>query len=197
MAPSPEIPSPDAQGLDVKGLDVKGLDVNGPHAQGPDVKGLDAPSSAFRLQALILTFPLAVLFILALAPFLSPLAPGDVHHVAVGYATILLGFHAGVRAGARLRLPTRSWKWQMALLSGPGLGLLVLLLETSAALAVLIVGFGALGAWDSWAAFRGELPRNYGRARMGATILSCLLLILIFVLHGLGSPLSGIPANVG
>lgn len=177
MAPSPELPSPDAQGL--------------------DVKGPDAPSSAFRFQSLMLIFPLAVLAVLSLAPFLSPLTPGDVHQVAVGYATILLGFHAGVRAGARLRVPSRSWRWQLALLSGPALGLLVLLLDISAALAMLVAGFGALGAWDSWAAFRGDLPQDYARTRMGATIVTCLLLILIFVLHGLGSPLAGTVPDAG
>jgi hypothetical protein len=125
---------------------------------------------------------LAAMLLLAL-PGLLPIDGAVVERVVVAYAALLLSFLGGVRWG--IRIGGRAGTDMIYLLGalGPALGLVVLLLPFSPALALLTVGFAAQGAWDVWSGLGKSVPETYARHRSVATLMICVALIAILFLQ--------------
>ncbi len=118
---------------------------------------------------------------------LVPLGEAVLERAVVGYSALLLGFFSGARFG-RFLLPGEESKRGLGLiLALLALGLAAVLLPFTIAIALLIVGFGGQGAWDSWSGFKGTLPRAYAAARRMMTWAVCLTLMAVLVLHGLAN----------
>ncbi len=118
---------------------------------------------------------------------LLPIEDASLERAIIGYSALLLGFFSGARLG-RLLLPDgRDQQGMWLVLALPALGLLIVLVPFTIALALLIVGFGAQGAWDSWSGFKGTLPRAYAATRRTMTWIVCLTLMAVLVLHGLAN----------
>ena len=147
------------------------------------------PDAGYRFFALLISIPLLLVIWAMVFPRFFPLSQEVLPRLAVGYGTILLGFFIGARIGGSLGKADGYLERSLASVLGLGMGLVILLLDISPALAVLITGIGGLGAWDSWSGFKGVLPRPYARMRMRATMLVCLALIIILILHGVSVPL--------
>ncbi len=135
--------------------------------------------------ALMLVSPLVLALIFFTLPEYSPIAPLKLQIVFLGYCVGLLSFFAGTRYGIYLNQKRPGNAWILPLIMGPFLGLFVLLLPFSLGLAILIAGFGAHGAWDSWGSFHGRLPDDYSASRMVATWIICAILICVFILTGI------------
>ena len=148
-----------------------------------DQAGRDAPAKSYLVWALVI--PLVIGLVFFLFPQYSPLESDRFNALFLGYCVAMLSFFAGTRHGIYLNQKTPGQAWLIPFLAGPVLGIIVFLLPFPLALAVLIAGFGAHGAWDSWDAFHGKLPRHYAASRITATWLICVLLIGAFVLSGL------------
>ncbi|HHG90363.1 MAG TPA: DUF3429 family protein [Devosia sp.] len=117
---------------------------------------------------------------------LLPMDQDSLERAIIGYGTLVLGFFSGARLGRTLLTgDTKRSIWLVLLL--PALGLLVVVMPFTTALALLIVGFGAQGAWDSWSGFRGALAKDYAAQRRAITLIICLTLVAILVLHGLAN----------
>lgn len=136
--------------------------------------------------ALVVCAPLLVVLILFLLPDLAIISRAKIQIVLVGYCVGLLGFFAGTRFGALINGTGSQTAWIIPFIAGPIVGVGVLLLPFSLALAVLIAAFGGHGAWDSWASFNGKLPKEYWARRTLLTWMICLILIAIFVIEGVG-----------
>ncbi len=141
--------------------------------------------AAFPYFALAICLPLVLGGIFFVFPQLSIFSAAKLETIFVGYGTVLLGFFSGIRFGTKLNTNRSGKVWMVPFLAGPFLGLIVLGVPFSLALAILAVGFGAQGAWDSLAAFRGNLPNRYTAMRTTTTWLICALLILVFILDGM------------
>lgn len=127
---------------------------------------------------------LALLFITF--PQISPFAISKLETALVGYSAVLLGYFSGIRFGATLIIQNTTQNWLIPFLAGPVLGLIILLLPFPLALAVLVAGFGAHGAWDTWASFHGRLPPDYAKIRTAITWIMCTMLIIVLVVDGSG-----------
>ncbi len=134
---------------------------------------------------LAVSLPLVAVLFFYVFPDLAVISRARLQLVLIGYCVGLLGFFSGVRFGALVNGSGFSSAWIVPFAAGPVFGIAVLLMPFSLALAVLAAGFGAHGAWDSWAAFRGRLPAGYSARRIVSTIVTCLLLIVIFIIDGL------------
>ncbi len=129
--------------------------------------------------------------ILALAAKIFPdagfIAPDLLDRLIVYYGVLMLVFFSGARLGLGVRsftgAPLRLWPP----LLGPVLALIVLLQPFLLALAFLIVGFGALGAWEAWARSRGRTIAQYQAMRTFVTVVICLALVAIFVVSGVNN----------
>lgn len=143
-----------------------------------------AKKAVFPYFALATCLPLVLGAFFFVFPQFSFFTVSKLEIIFVGYGIVLLGFFSGIRFGARLNVNRSGKVWIIPFLAGPFLGLVVLSVPFSLALAMLAVGFGAHGAWDSLAAFRGNLPNRYTAMRTTTTWLMCALLILVFVLDG-------------
>ncbi|MEJ2459962.1 MAG: DUF3429 domain-containing protein [Novosphingobium sp.] len=129
--------------------------------------------TAFELVPLLLALP-AVAF-----PELAPLDPVILERAIVGYAALCLAFLGGVRWGIGLCAGDGTNAVYLLGALGPALGLAALLFPFGPALSLLTVGFAAQGAWDAWSGHRKTVPDAYARQRIGATLATCLVLIVI------------------
>ena len=118
---------------------------------------------------------------------LVPIEQVLLERVIVGYGALLLGFFSGARLGLILLPDGRRNLNLWPVLGAPALGLLIVLLPFTIAIALLIVGFGAQGAWDSWSGFSGRLPRTYAAMRRTMTWAVSLTLMAVLILHGLAN----------
>lgn len=141
------------------------------------------PSIPYFVLALVSPLVLALVFFAF--PEYSPIIPLKLNFIFLGYCAGLLGFFAGTRYGVYLNQKRPGKAWLLPLILGPFLGLLVFLLPLSLGLAILIAGFGAHGAWDSWGAFHGKFPKDYAASRMLATWFICAILIVVLILTGM------------
>lgn len=138
----------------------------------------------FPFFVIALCLPLIIGGVFFVLPQYSPFEMIRLEMIFVGYASVLLAFFSGIRLGTNLLKSSINRIWLVPFASGPLLGLFVLVVPFSLALATLAVGFGAHGAWDALSAFKGELPGKYSAMRSALTWLICALLILVFVLDG-------------
>ena len=143
-----------------------------------------AGSKSPAVFVLIFAAPVFVLFLLFVFPDLAVIGPEKLQTLLVGYCIVLLGFFTGTRYGVLLRGTEAQTAWILPFIFGPVLAIIILLMPFSLALAVLIVVFGGHGAWDSWVAFKGGLPRDYSTRRSFLTILVCFILIAILIVNG-------------
>lgn len=141
------------------------------------------PGVPYFVMALV--SPLVLGLMLIVLPEYSPITPLKLHIVFMGYCIGLLSFFAGTRYGIYLNQKRPGKAWVLPLIMGPLLGLLVFLLPFSLGLAILIAGFGAHGAWDSWGVFHGKFPKDYSTSRMVATWFICAILIFVFIFTGM------------
>ncbi|MCF6301618.1 MAG: DUF3429 domain-containing protein [Devosiaceae bacterium] len=144
----------------------------------------EARKAAFPYFALATCLPLVLGLGFFIFPDFSPFAPSKLETIFVGYATLLLGFFSGIRFGTKLLSKRSGNVWIVPFIAGPLLGLMVLSVPFSLALAMLATGFGAHGAWDSLSAFRGKLPTRYTAMRTTTTWIICAILILVFIING-------------
>jgi len=135
----------------------------------------------------VMAFALPVFLALAffVFPDLNIVGQEKLQIVLVGYCVALLSFFAGTRFGALLNGNEAQTGWILPFALGPVLAISILFMPFTLALAVLIAGFGGHGAWDSWAAFQGKLPKDYSTRRILLTAIICLMLIAILILNGL------------
>ncbi len=151
-----------------------------------DVKGQNAKSDrAQRLLLLLLCIPVGILLLSMLFSEFVPLEGVVLDRMLIGYCVALLALLSGVRLGGVLASGAATGKILWPVLGAPLLALLVVAVPFSFGIAVLIVAFGAQGAWDSWSGFRGTLSREYAASRRLMTWIITTLLIAILVLHGL------------
>jgi len=140
---------------------------------------------AFYVLAVCL--PLIMALLLILTGDINTISGQKFQIALVGYSVALLSFFAGTRFGILLNGSSAKKVWLIPFLVGPIFGIGILLLTFPLSVAVLAAAFGAHGAWDSWAAFKGKLPKQYASRRMLATIFISLLLIVILIAYSLGS----------
>jgi len=114
-------------------------------------------------------------------PSLQPLDQVVFERALLGYGAVILGFLSGVRWGMRMQGGFGSDIIYLAAIVVSGGGFLTLLLPFPLGIALLIVGFGAQGAWDVWGGFRGSVPRAYARMRSVITWMTCAVLIATLV----------------
>jgi len=131
--------------------------------------------------ALLGWVPFAAGLLLTLLPALRPLEIVVFERAMIGYGALILAFLGGVRWGIRLQGGAGSDLIFVIGIFGSVLGFLTLLMPYTIALAVLTVGFGAQGAWDTWSGFRGGVPPLYARMRSTMTLLVCLTLLAILI----------------
>lgn len=141
-------------------------------------------SRTVTMVALAGWLPFIAGFVLTLVPWLSPIDMVIVERAIIGYGALILSFLGGVRWGIRLQGGAGSDLIFVIGILGSGLGLATMLLPYSLAIAVLTVGFGAQGAWDVWAGWRGGVPEFYARMRSLLTWLVCLTLLATLLARG-------------
>lgn len=124
--------------------------------------------------------------LLTLYPQYTPLEPVVFQRALLGYGVLILGFLGGVRWGIRLQGGAGSDLTYVVGILGSMLGFFVLVMPYGFGLAVLIVGFGAQGAWDVWAGHAGGVPRGYARLRHAMTWVVCATLFATLAARGLG-----------
>ena len=130
------------------------------------------------------TAPLLVALMAHLLPEYAPFDLPTTNRLTIGYAALLLTYFAGARLGIFLQTERTNNKGVWLALAGPALALVTLSLPFRFALATLIVGFGAQGAWDAWSAFRGKLRLNYSSMRSTSTGIICFILIVTLLVVG-------------
>lgn len=129
--------------------------------------------------------PLLLALVAVLIPEFSPLTAETLGKTIIGYGALLLAFLSGARLGFYLQPGGREERGIWLVFAGPALGLLTIMLPFRIGLALLIVGFGAQGAWDSWSGFRDRLMRDYVAMRRKMTWIVCFVLMAIFVVDGI------------
>ncbi len=161
---------------------------DGPRPRGQIVSAGKSEQNANLLMfLLVLCAPLFVGLAGVLFSGLLPVEPASLEQAIVGYGALLLGFFSGARLGFLLLPGGHGNRGFWPVLGAPALGLLALLVPFTIAVALLIVGFGAQGAWDSWSGFSGKLPKAYAAMRRTVTWVICLTLMAILILHGMAN----------
>ncbi|MCF6327231.1 MAG: DUF3429 domain-containing protein [Devosiaceae bacterium] len=144
-----------------------------------------AGSETTAVFVMAFSLPVFLALVFFVFPGLAIIGQEKLQIALVGYCVVLLSFFAGTRYGALLNGIEAQTGWLVPFALGPVLAIAILLMPFSLALAVLIAGFGGHGAWDSWAAFKGKLPKDYSTRRILLTATICLMLITILIVSGL------------
>ena len=134
-----------------------------------------------RKIALAACAPLAVLVLWLVAiPDAHPWRASTIDLMQT-YAALLIAFCAGARFGMT-RIDGESRTGRALLLSAlPVLtGWIALRLDQPWSFAVLGLALAAQGAWDNFAAHRGELPLWFGRTRVWMTFAAVLAMLIGF-----------------
>jgi len=131
------------------------------------------------------SLPIFVALLFFVRPELAIIEQEKLQIALVGYCVALLAFFAGARFGTLLNGTTAKTAWILPFFLGPVLVIAILLMPFPLDLAMLIAGFGGHGAWDSWAAFEGKLPKDYSKRRILLTSIICVMLIAILILNGM------------
>lgn len=119
--------------------------------------------------------------IAAVWSLLDPNALGAQEFV-FSYALTLLFFASGIRFGMHYgRFRALVWH-QKLILATPLIAIAAILASGNASLGLLVFGFGAQGAIDSWGGHVGVVPDRYVTARLIATGLTVTTLIAIILL---------------
>ncbi|HUV32327.1 MAG TPA: DUF3429 domain-containing protein [Devosiaceae bacterium] len=142
-------------------------------------------SRIITLAAIAGLAPFVAGLVLTLFPSLDILDPVVFERALLGYGALILSFLGGVRWGIRMQGGAGSDLTYLVGIGGSVLGFLTLLMPYGLGLTVLIVGFGAHGAWDVWGGFRGTVPRPYARLRSMMTWLVCAVLLAILAARAL------------
>ncbi|MEX0860458.1 MAG: DUF3429 domain-containing protein, partial [Cucumibacter sp.] len=129
--------------------------------------------------------PFSIALILNVFPALSPFDPVILERAVLGYGALTLSFLGGVRWGIRMQ-GGRGGDFSYLLgIIGAIVGLATLLMPYQLGLAVLIVAFGAQGAWDVLSGTDGGVPKRYSALRITLTLGTSAIVLALFASEAL------------
>jgi len=137
------------------------------------------------LAALAGLAPFVAGLVATVFPALLPIDQIVFERALLGYGALILSFLGGVRWGIRMQGGAGTDLTYLVGIAGSVLGFFTLLMPYVLGIAVLIVAFGAHGAWDVWSGFRGAIPRPYAQLRSMMTWLVCAALLAILAAKAL------------
>lgn len=124
---------------------------------------------------------LVVSLVLTLLPEFRPVTIERLQQTTIGFAAAVLAFTGGVRWGLRLQGGTEGRNTFFGAALTLAMVPVAMLAPYMLALALLVVGYGAMGAWDVWAADRSDIPERWGRLRARMTLAFALTLIALMI----------------